>query len=161
MGTCSVNSSVASAPCHSTSSFGARSAGHSEADIYFGLHTAAEQERAAELMYPKNLPPVESPMGLRVFGEGEWGDWVVPSRLAAVVPGAGGVGDALGIARVGQIVAMNGQVNGRHYLGTDVIQQATCEQSYREDEMLGWCRYGLGFGLPSPEFASPTPSTVH
>lgn len=44
-----------------------------EADFYFGLHTAAEQERAAELMYPKNLPPGESPMGLRVFCEGEWG----------------------------------------------------------------------------------------
>ena len=82
----------------------------------------------------------------------EQGDWVVPSRMAAVIPSTSGIGNGRSIARIGAIMAMGGELDGRRYLSQETIVEAGTEQSFHEDRVLGWCRYGLGFGLDSDYF---------
>jgi len=59
------------------------------------------------------------------------------------------------------MMAMGGELEGRRYLSRAIIEEAAQEQSYAEDEIIGWCRMGLGFGLDSPEFRGATPTSFH
>ncbi len=131
------------------------------AEFHFGLSDARDQARVAELIYPSTSMIMPSAMGERAFNEIEARDWVTPNRMAAVIPASSGLATAKGIATIGAMMAMGGELNGRRFMSTDIIDQATTEQSYAEDEVLGWCRYGLGFGLDSAEFPGPTPTSFH
>jgi CubicO group peptidase (beta-lactamase class C family) len=131
------------------------------ADFQFGVRGEHDQSRVAQLLYPMNEHPMPSAMGDRAFNEFEQREWVSPDRMAAVLPASGGLATAKGLATIGAMLAMGGELNGRRYLGADILDQATTEQSYAEDEVLGWCRYGLGFGLDSPEFPGATPTSFH
>jgi CubicO group peptidase (beta-lactamase class C family) len=91
----------------------------------------------------------------------EQADWVVPSRMAAVMPAASGIGNGRSIARIGAMMAMGGELDGRRYLSRETIQEAGSEQSFMDDRLLGWCRYGLGFGLDSEYFPASTPTSMH
>ena len=75
----------------------------------------------------------------------------VPERMAAVIPASNGIGNARALALIGSLLANGGEVAGRRYLGREIVEQAAQEQSYAEDQLMGWCRYGLGFGLHSDE----------
>lgn len=130
------------------------------ADMHFGLTSADDQARVSELWYAP-LPPLDSPMAQRVFDELEQRDWVVPDRMAAVIAAANGIGNARSMARIGAMMAMGGELDGRRYLSREVVEAASSEQSYEIDEALGPCRYGLGFGLDSPAFPAPTPTSFH
>jgi CubicO group peptidase (beta-lactamase class C family) len=87
--------------------------------------------------------------------------WTDPDRLAAVIPGAGGTGNGRALAQIGSILACGGTVADHTFLSRGTIEEAVREQSWAEDEILGWCRYGLGVGLHSDPFPAPTPSTFH
>ena len=131
------------------------------ADFHFGLSTA-EAARVAALWPAEQAPVIDSPMGAAVMGEVESLDeWIDPQFLPIVLPAASGITNARALARIGSMIAMNGELEGRRYLSSTTIDQAATEQSYAEDEVLGWARYGLGFGLDSPEYPAPTPSTIH
>ncbi|HYN33108.1 MAG TPA: serine hydrolase domain-containing protein [Ilumatobacteraceae bacterium] len=131
------------------------------ADFHFGLSTD-EAARVAALWPAEQEPIIDSPMGAAVMGEFESLDeWIDPQFLPIVLPAGSGITNARALARIGSVVAMNGELDGRRYLSRATIDQAATEQSYAEDEVLGWARYGLGFGLDSPEFPAPTPSTIH
>jgi CubicO group peptidase (beta-lactamase class C family) len=65
------------------------------------------------------------------------------------------------MARIGEIVALNGTVDGRRYVSPEIIATAGQEQSFTEDQMIGSVRYGLGFGLHTDEYPAPTPTTMH
>ncbi len=135
-------------------------AGPLDADFHFGLTDPADQARVAQLWYPD---PSTAPDEIDdiVITEIEQGDWVVPSRMAAVMPSASGIGNGRSIARVGAMIAMGGELGGRRYLSRETIEEAGTEQSFQEDRLLGWCRYGLGFGLDSEYFPASTPTSMH
>jgi CubicO group peptidase (beta-lactamase class C family) len=58
-------------------------------------------------------------------------------------------------------MALGGEVDGRRYLSRNSFDEAIREQSYAEDQMNGWQRLGLFFGLDSPGFPAPTPTSLH
>jgi CubicO group peptidase (beta-lactamase class C family) len=121
------------------------------ADFHFGMTDPADQARVAQLWYPD---PSTTPDAVDdvVMTEIEMGDWVVPSRMAAVMPSASGIGNGRSLARICAMIAMGGELDGRRYLSRETIAEAGTEQSFQEDRLLGWCRYGLGFGLDSEYF---------
>ena len=135
-------------------------AGPLGADFHFGLTSPADQARVAQLWYP--IPATGSDgFDDIVMTEIGQGDWVVPSRMAAVMPSTSGIGNGRSIARIGAMMAMGGELDGRRYLSRATIQEAGTEQSFQEDRLLGWCRYGLGFGLDSEYFPASTPTSMH
>ena len=56
---------------------------------------------------------------------------------------------------------MGGELDGYRYLSRDTVEEAGSEQSFEEDRLVGWCRYGLGFGLDSEYFPASTPTSMH
>ena len=125
-------------------------AGPLEADFHFGVDAAADQARVSEVWWPDTKFTSETALGDRAMSEPEPGEWVVPDRMAAVIPASNGIGNARSLARVGAMLAMGGELDGRRYLSRGIVDEASREQSYAEDALLGWCRLGLGFGLDSP-----------
>ena len=130
------------------------------ADFHFGLSSPADQARVAQLWYPDPGAAAEAYSDV-VMTEIELGDWVVPSRMAAVMPSASGIGNARSIARICAMLAMGGELDGRRFLSRETVEEAGTEQSFAEDRVIGWCRYGLGFGLDSEYFRAPTPTSMH
>jgi CubicO group peptidase (beta-lactamase class C family) len=57
------------------------------------------------------------------------------------------------------IPAMGGELDGVRYLSRRMIEQATTEQAYGECPLLGWTKFGLGFGLNSERWPYPSPTT--
>jgi CubicO group peptidase (beta-lactamase class C family) len=135
-------------------------AGPLGADFHFGLSSLADQARVSQLWYP-NPATARDEIDDPVMTELEQGDWVVPSRMAAVIPATSGIGNARSIARICAMVAMGGELDGRRYLSQATIEEAGTEQSFLEDRLMGWCRYGLGFGLDSEYFPASTPTSMH
>jgi CubicO group peptidase (beta-lactamase class C family) len=140
--------------------FGQEIAGPLDADFHFGLTDPADQARVAQLWYPDPSTMPEAVDDI-VMTELEQGDWVVPSRMAAVMPSTNGIGNGRSIARICGMIAMGGVLDGRRYLSRETIEEAGREQSFQEDRLLGWCRYGLGFGLDSEFFPASTPTSMH
>ncbi len=132
-----------------------------DADFSFGL-PAAEAGRVAAIWPADNEPDIESDMAAAAFGElTTEHEWIDPERLPAVIPTSGGITNARALARIGSIGALNGEVDGHRYLSRQIIDEAANEQSHAEDELLGWIRLGLGFGLDSEHLRAPTPTTIH
>ncbi len=133
------------------------------ADFSFGLRNLAARERMAELWMPASASArvMKSEIGTRAYGEIVGGDISSPKYLAAVIPATNGIANARGLALIGSMLASGGEVGGRRYLGRHIVEEAAREQNYAFDEALGWCRYGLGFGLDSAEFKAATPTSFH
>ena len=101
-------------------------------------------------------------MGAAVMGElAALEEWIDPERLPVVMPAASGVTNGRALARIGAVVAMNGELDGHRYLSRSIVEQAGSEQSYAEDEVIGWVRCGLGFGLHTDDYPAPTPTSMH
>lgn len=135
-------------------------AGPLGADFHFGLDSSVDQARVARLWYP-DPTTVSTVVDDVVMTEVEQGDWVVPSRMGAVMPSTSGIGNGRSIARITSMMAMGGELGGRRYLSRATVEEAGTEQSFQEDRLLGWCRFGLGFGLDSEYFAASTPTSMH
>jgi CubicO group peptidase (beta-lactamase class C family) len=129
------------------------------ADFHFGL-SPEDQARVAQLWYPDPVTAAEAYSDV-VMSEVQMGDWVVPSRMAAVMPSTSGIGNARSVARICAMLAMGGELDGRRYLSRETVEEAGTEQSFEEDRLIGWCRYGLGFGLDSEYFPASTPTSMH
>lgn len=135
-------------------------------DFVFGMHTEAEAARTAEIdfLHPPGPFLSRNELAARVFdssGEldvAEWRTW--PFRRAET-PAFNGYANARSIARLGAMAAMGGVLEGRRYLSQAIIDEATSEQADTVDPRLGRIRLGLGFGLNSEGFPTPTPSTFH
>jgi len=72
-----------------------------------------------------------------------------------------GYGNARSIAKFTAILANKGSLNGKQFISPELLNEVTTEQYYGEDLAIGTIRYGLGFGLDSPEFKAPTPESFH
>jgi CubicO group peptidase (beta-lactamase class C family) len=130
-------------------------------DFHFGLEPG-HAARVAALWPAQHQPELTSPMATKVWAEhAATTEWIEPSNLGAVVPGSSGMTNGRALAQIGAVIALRGEVGGHRYLSSSMVDAAGREQSYAEDEFLGWARYGLGFGLDSAEFPAPTPTTLH
>jgi len=79
----------------------------------------------------------------------------IPWRRAEI-PAAGGHGNARSIARVMSILANEGTVAGTTFLSAETCRRIFEEQQNGVDLVLGTpLRFGLGFGLKSPEMPLP------
>lgn len=134
-------------------------AGPAGADFHFGVTEPADVARTAHLWFPDpdaTAGPIDPTMlELELTG------WASPSRLAALAPSTVALGNAGSIARLAAVLAMNGELDGRRYLSPATVTEATSEQSFLEDRVLGPLRMGLGFGIDSDFFPAPTPNGVH
>lgn len=131
------------------------------ADFHFGLPTG-ETGRISAIWPHDPAPPHDSAMAQAALSElGSLADWIEPSHLPTVLPAAGGIGNARSLARLGCVIAGNGTVDGRRFLGPEVVADAGRTHSHTEDEMVGWVRYGLGFGLDTADYPGPTPDSMH
>lgn len=127
------------------------------ADFHFGTDDPAVHERVAALWPPEDAAYDSDP----AFDEVEQGDWLAPECMAALMPAVNALTNARALARIGSVMAAGGTVDERHYLSPETIAEAGTEQSYDHSPFLGWCRFGLGFGLDHPDFPAPTPTTMH
>ena len=131
------------------------------ADFHFGL--PVEQARRVSAIWPAKgeLVP-NSPMAERIIAEFVTESEVIdPQLLPTAVASMGGITNARALARIGSVIALNGEVDGRRYLTPEIISAAGTEQSHANDLAVGWVRYGLGFGLHTDDYPAPTPTTMH
>ena len=135
-------------------------------DLAFGMHTDAEAARTAEMDYlrPPGTFMTRNELARCVTESAGKTDPAVwrgqPWRLAEI-PAANGYGNARSMARLGAIAASGGALEGRRYLSRAIIDVATTERAHGVDAYLGEVSLGLGFGLNSPGFPTPTPTTFH
>jgi CubicO group peptidase (beta-lactamase class C family) len=133
------------------------------ADFHYTLSEPGDLARLAELR-PVEAPRwAAAPMGARVNAEEEplMGPFYAGELLGAVMPGATGMSNARALVRIGSIMTVGGEVDGRRYMSRETVDEAVKEQSYTDDQMLGRVRRGLFFALDSQEFPAPTSSTIH
>lgn len=77
--------------------------------------------------------------------------WTEPWRRAEI-PAANGHGNARSVATIQAALANGGELGGKCLLSAAGAERVLEEQSYGQDHVLGMpIRFGLGFGLPSPE----------
>jgi CubicO group peptidase (beta-lactamase class C family) len=133
------------------------------ADFHYMFSASRDVARVAE-PWPATGPQVAlHPMGARVVAElapmvGQFERGELPP---CVDPGGSGLTNARALVRVGSIMALQGEVDGRRYLSRRAVEDTASEHSYAEDQILGRVRRGLFFALDAAEFPAPTPTTIH
>jgi CubicO group peptidase (beta-lactamase class C family) len=134
-----------------------------DADFHYSLSASRDIARIAEHRLVVDTVPNMLPMGERASAEfAEYAFALIDTQCSWVVdPGGSGITNARALARIGSIMALRGEVDGRRYLSERVVEDATREHSYAEDQIQGWIRRGLFFGLDSREYPAPSPTTVH
>lgn len=129
------------------------------ADFHFRLPSFEDHSRVAVLWPAEPDPDAPSEPVLEEMDEALW---VSPEVLStAVIPAGSGLANGRSIARIAAMLAMGGELDGRRYLRRATIEEAATEQSYAEDHYVGWCRWGLGFGLDHADFPAATPTSFH
>jgi CubicO group peptidase (beta-lactamase class C family) len=75
----------------------------------------------------------------------------------AEIPAANGHGNARSVATIQSLVANGGQLGGVRLLSEAGVERIFTEQAYGTDLVLGVpIRFGVGYGLPSPEMPVST-----
>lgn len=136
------------------------------ADILMGLNDQSELARVADFLNAAPMPHEEGSIGDKVFQsfgaplESDiWFDnW---DLRTAVNPAGGGLSNARGMCRLATMMANGGTLDGRTYISSATIDEASREQYHGVDPMLGDIRLGLGFGLDGSAFPAPTPDAFH
>ncbi|MDP2009022.1 MAG: serine hydrolase domain-containing protein [Phenylobacterium sp.] len=126
-----------------------------EADFHLGVSDDDLRARWADEVLHSPPPPPSADLRSRIMRT------IQPGQLplAAAAPLAA-VANARGIARVMAVVAGRGQVAGRRYLDGKWIDMAGRGEVYEECPLMGWLRFGLGFGLHSDRYPLPTPNMM-
>ena len=77
---------------------------------------------------------------------------------AAEIPAAGGTGNARSIAEIHAILANGGVAKGKRFMSEAGCRKALEVQIEGQDLILGGpAKFGMGFGLPSPQVPLPQP----
>ncbi|MGH9055765.1 MAG: serine hydrolase domain-containing protein [Acidimicrobiales bacterium] len=130
-------------------------AGPLGADFHIGLPPEAD-DRVAPVIPP---PPLGADLELGEIGLRCLGNPLLDARASwaeewrrAEIPAAGGHGNARSVVAIQAAVANGGQAGGKRLLSAAGCEKILTEQSYGEDLVLGVpIRFGIGYGLPSPE----------
>jgi CubicO group peptidase (beta-lactamase class C family) len=133
-------------------------AGPLDADFRLGL-PKSEYGRVSNVIAPPPLPIDIAALGMdnimvKTFtappadATGSWTDgW-----RAAEIGAANGHSNARALARIQSVIACGGKVGDVRLLSEETIDKIFEEQSYGVDLVLGVpVRFGVGFGLPTPE----------
>jgi CubicO group peptidase (beta-lactamase class C family) len=136
------------------------------ADFHMGLSSMLQILRVAETIPPVNPPeltgiakeiidstPIYSPEGQAAVRTWRFASATMPANV--------GFGNGRSIARLCAIFAMRGRLGWRRYLSKKMVEEAGREQIYDEDLYIGRIRWGLGFGLDSPDWPAPSPTSFH
>lgn len=138
-----------------------------DADVQIGARVE-DDPRIAELIPPPplDLPydalPADHPM-LRTFGAFRAApDFAAIAETTAWrradIGGANGHGNARGLARALSPISLGGKANGVQVLSPQTIDLIFEEQSNGVDQVLFTpLRFGIGFGLPTPESVPAVP----
>jgi CubicO group peptidase (beta-lactamase class C family) len=134
------------------------------ADFHIGLDPG-EFERVANVIPPptlnEELAAAASEIAIRALSNpplSAEASWTEPWRRAEI-PAAGGQGNARSVAFIQAAMANGGEVGGRRLLSAAGVDRVLEEQSYGTDLVMGVpVRFGIGYGLPSPEMPI-TPSS--
>lgn len=132
-------------------------AGPLAADFQIGIDEA-EMVRVTtpELVVGDALPELPSLL-VRLIGLISPADFGVKCTDADI-SSANGFANGRAIAEVCAILAMGGQVSGRHFVAAPLVTEAAREQAFGDDPLFGPIRWGLGFGLDSDVFPAPSSS---
>lgn len=136
------------------------------ADFYFGVdekdlpriarpiaHKASHDEEIPNRLQEKTRGQLNT-RGFRDYHDSEW--------LMAELPSNNGLANARGLAKAGSILANHGTVGGKTFLSEETARLAWTEQIYTHDLILDEpIRFGLGFGISSPEWPMPFPNVFH
>lgn len=136
-------------------------AGPLGADFHIGLRPD-DDHRVAELVPP---PPLDRALGdgaselaLKTLANPRMRAEMTAdeSWRRAEIPAAGGHGNARSVARLQSVLACGGELDGRRFLSPEGCEVVFEEQSHGVDLVLGLpLRFGMGYGLPSPEVPLP------
>ncbi|MHA2283480.1 MAG: serine hydrolase domain-containing protein [Promethearchaeota archaeon] len=93
------------------------------------------------------------PGGIRdVSGDREW--------QVAEIPAANGHGNARSVAKIGSVIACEGEIDGKRFISKETLEKILEEQIYGRDLVMPYpLRFGLGVGLPTKERPAPNPRT--
>lgn len=135
------------------------------ADIQVGLSSRSDVSRLAGVIWPTDedgFAPgsLQDRIG-RSLGNPEPGETLEWEQLAIDNPASNGFGNGRSIARVCSLLAMKGELDGERYLSSALVEEASREQLYEVDPIMGALKLGLGFGLHSKEFPAPTQTCFH
>lgn len=137
------------------------------ADVQIGLDSADEY-RTAEVIPPPPLPisldalPADHPAykTFASFPPDENSAMIVETEQwrRADIGGVNGHGNARGLARALSPISLGGKANGVQLLRPETIELIFTEQSNGLDQVLMIpLRFGIGFGLPTPETVPAVP----
>jgi CubicO group peptidase (beta-lactamase class C family) len=142
-------------------------AGPLEADVQIGARPE-DDHRVAEVVPPPPLPidldslPADSPAYKTFAGFPPDDNTALIAETEgwrrADIGGVNGHGNARALARALSPISLGGKANGVQLLSQDTIDLIFQEQSYGVDLVLFTpLRFGIGFGLPSPESVPSIP----
>jgi CubicO group peptidase (beta-lactamase class C family) len=116
------------------------------ADFHIGL-PAEHDDRVAHVILPE---AGEDSFAPRSVAEATW----TPEWRRAEIPAAGGHGNARSVALVQSVLA----AGGGPLLSAEGCERVFQQQSDGRDSVLGMrIRFGMGYGLPSPDLPLPSP----
>lgn len=126
-----------------------------KADFHLGMTDNGLLNRFAEPVF--NPPPArtDGDLATRIWGTVQPGD----RSLARLSPTMA-IANARGIARVMSVVAGRGAVEDHRFLDGKWIDMAGRGEVYEQCPLMGWLRFGLGFGLHSDRYPLPTPNMM-
>ena len=132
-------------------------------DYWIGL-PAALHDRCAEFfgetagtLFDRSDP--DSPMA-RAMAQTPAEDVNTERFRAAEIPSINGIGAARGVARLFDGLAAGGVLDGSRLLGAEVLAEATAEQWFGREDLLGHTRrmaLGFALGLPGHLAMGPSP----
>ncbi len=132
------------------------------ADFQIGLRDRADLPRVAKLRFPeRELPFEDGSLNARVmasFGPGRPDVW---EHMVADIPAANGYGNARGITWVASVFACRGELEGKRFLSSAMVDEARKAQLFQLDSPFGPIRFGLGFGLHCEGYPAPTETSFH
>jgi len=137
------------------------------ADVQIGAR-ACDSHRIAELVAPpprdlglaRLAPDHPAVRTFAAFPPGAYGVAIAETApwRGADIGGANGHGNARGLVRALAPISLGGKANGVRLLSPDTIDVIFNEQSNGVDKVLSVpLRFGIGFGLPSPESVPAIP----
>jgi CubicO group peptidase (beta-lactamase class C family) len=132
------------------------------ADFVVGFDMKEFPRMAATEPVGEREPREEGSIGYRVENSFLAPAWQGAECLTSEIPASNGIGNARSLAKIGAVLAMNGELCGHRFLAPQTMDLLLTEQSYRRDLCNELdVRWGLGLGLHSKEFRCLGEGSMH
>jgi CubicO group peptidase (beta-lactamase class C family) len=117
-------------------------------DVQVGLTDKADLARLAEVQWGEPPPPSldADPVALKMIASTPFSTDTCWESLSYENPGGNGFANARSIARLAELVALGGEVDGVRYLSREIVAEACREQVFDTCPYIGPISMGLGLG---------------